>query len=195
MNEAPTTVAGSIPHSQRPSLKERVKAEARSYLLISAYLWVFLITLTTYRALVQQEYNVGYFQYGFSLVEALVLAKLIIIGRVLRIGERFQESPLIVTTLYKTMCFGLLVVLVNIMEHVVVGLWHGEGVHDIAQRVVARGKWEILCRVVMMIMVFLPLFATWEIGRIVGEGRLFDLFFRRRTAAGARPTGSGAPSP
>lgn len=175
---------GTPPHAHLP-LKARLLAETKSYLMIAAYLWVFLITLTTYRALVQQEYNVGYFQYGFSLVEALVLAKLIIIGRAMHIGERFRDRPLIVSTLYKTLCFGLLVAVVNVLEHVAVGLWHGEGADAIVQRIFSRGKWEILCRVVMMVMVFLPLFATWEIGRFVGEGKLFNLFFRSRGAVAA----------
>jgi hypothetical protein len=191
MSHAPASTSTGTPLPARPSLKARLLAETKSYLMIAAYLWVFLITLTTYRALVQQEYNVGYFQYGFSLVEALILAKLIIIGRVMNIGERFRDRPLIVTTLYKTLCFGLLVVVVSILEHVAAGLWHGEGASDIAQRVVSRGKWEILCRVVMMIMVFLPMFATWEIGRFVGEGKLFNLFFRSRTATSAAGTGRG----
>jgi len=157
-------------------------AETKAYVFISAYLWIFLSTLTAYRELVQMEYNVGYFPYGFSLVEALVLGKLIVIGRVLNVGERFRNMPLIVPTLYKTLCFGLLVVLFSVAEHVVAGLWHHEGVQAITDRVLSRGKWEILCRLVMMVMVFAPMFATWELGRLVGEGTLFNLFFRRRAA-------------
>ena len=163
-----------------PSLKSRMLAETKAYPFIAGYLWLFLSTLTAYRQLVQMEYGVGYMQYGFSLVEALVLGKLIMIGRMLKLGDRFKDRPLIVPTLYKTLCFSLLVVLFNTTEHVVVGLWHREDAAAIAQRVLGLGKWEILCRVVMMVMVFAPMFATWELGRMVGEGTLFRLFFRRR---------------
>lgn len=162
------------------TFKTRLMAETKSYLLIAAYLWIFLATLTTYRQLVQMEDHVSYAHYGWSLVEALILAKLIVIGRVMNLGERFRNRPLIVPTIHKTVCFGLLVVAFTAAEHTAVGLWHHEGAAQIYDRIFGLGKWEILCRLVMMIIVFAPMFATWEIGRYVGEGRLFKLFFQRR---------------
>jgi len=39
------------------------------------------------------------------VLEALVLAKVILIGDVLRLGRRFEDKPLIVPTLYKTVVF------------------------------------------------------------------------------------------
>jgi len=32
-----------------------------------------------------------------------------------------------------------------------------------------------------VILAFVPLFAVWETGRVLGEGKLFELFFKRRT--------------
>ncbi len=174
---ASTRASGANP---RPPLKARLLAETKTYLLIAAYLWIFLATLTTYRQLVQMEDHVSYVHYGWSLIEALILAKLIVIGRVMNLGERFRNRPLIVPTIHKTVCFGLLVVACTAVEHIVVGLWHHEGAAQIYDRIFALGKWEILCRLVMMIIVFAPMFATWELGRYVGEGKIFKLFFKRR---------------
>ncbi|MBL9148168.1 MAG: hypothetical protein JNM94_05675 [Phycisphaerae bacterium] len=169
--------------TEKPTLKARLLAETKTYLFIAAYLFLFLSALTAYRQFVQLEYGVAYVEYGFSLIEALVLGKLIVIGRVLNLGERFLDRPLIIPTLYKTLCFGVLVVIFSVLERIIGGLWHHKEMHEILDSIVSRGKWEILCRVTMLVMVFLPMFATWEIGRFVGEGKLFKLFFHRRADA------------
>ncbi len=177
----------------RKSLKERVIAETKAYLMVSAYLAVFLAVFVNYRMLVLREYNVAYFQFGFAIVEALILGKLIIIGRALGFGRRFDQRPLIVPTLYKTLCFGVLVVAFNILEHVLTGALHKEGAEAVYEGVVARGKWEILARLLMMVTAFLPLFATWEIGRVMGEGTLVRLFFGHRTAGAQSGAERGKP--
>jgi hypothetical protein len=165
---------------EKAGLKARLLAETKTYLLICAYLALFLAAFTNYRRLVLREYQVGYVEYGFSVIEALILGKLIIIGRALRVGERFAHRPLIIPTLYKTLCFGVLVVIFTMLEHTVVGLWHRESAGVIVERMFSLGKWEILARVLMMVTALAPLFATWEVARCMEEGWLFRLFFKRR---------------
>jgi hypothetical protein len=162
------------------SFKERLVEELRAYAVLTAYFIVFLSAFTTYRRLVLKEYQVGYVEYGFSVIEGLILGKLILIGRALHVGERFGRRPLIIPALYKTFCFGVLVVLFNILEHAVVGLFHVECVHAIVERILSIGKWEILARLLVMITALGPLFATSEIGNYLGKGRLFQLFFERQ---------------
>lgn len=168
------------------SLKERLIAETKTYLLVSAYMILFLAAFTNYRRLVLKQYHLGYLEYGFSIIEGLILGKLIIIGRVLHVGERFGRRPLIIATMYKTLCFGALVVLFNLLEHAVVGLWHHESLQAITERVFSLGKWEILARVLMMVTALAPLFATWEIGKFMGEGKLFRIFFHCSEVASDR---------
>jgi len=43
--------------------------------------------------------------YGFAVIEALVLAKVIMIGEVARLGRGLERKPLIYPTLYKTVVF------------------------------------------------------------------------------------------
>jgi len=44
------------------------------------------------------EYQIAYLHYGVSVVEALVLAKVILIGEALRLGRGLEDKPLIVPT-------------------------------------------------------------------------------------------------
>jgi len=39
---------------------------------------------------------------------------------------------------------------------------------------------ELLARVIMLIIAFVPFFAFWEIGRVLGPRKLSALFFSRR---------------
>lgn len=169
----------------KTGIKAKVVSETRDMLMLSAYLAVLFCTFRTYRALVSAEYHVNYFHYGVSLFEAIVLAKVILIGRFLRIGERFGDRALIIPTIYKTLTFGVFVLAFAVLEEVVEGLWHRESAHAIIRKIVVIGPWEILARVVIVLTALVPLFAAEEIGRILGEGRLFELFFKRKSERGA----------
>ena len=75
-------------------------------MLVATFLFFFFGSFTTYRRLVLAEYQIGYFEYGWALLKALVLAKVILIGEILHLGERFHDRPLLVSTLWKTLMFG-----------------------------------------------------------------------------------------
>ena len=169
----------------KAGIRGKVATETKHMLILTAYLAVLFCTFRTYRALVSAEYHVNYFHYGVSLFEAAVLAKVILIGRFLRIGERFGDRPLIIPTFYKTLTFGVFVLAFAVLEDVVDGLWHRESAHAIIRKVVVVGPWEIAARVVIVLTALVPLFAAEEIGRTLGEGRLLELFFKRRSKTAA----------
>jgi hypothetical protein len=165
---------------QKTGTKARLTAEAKKTFLVFIYLAVFLGAFRTYRRLLMAEYGIDYFEYGYSIVEALVLAKVIVVGTVPRVGERFRDRPLIVPTLYKTLCFSLFLLAFSVVEHLIVGWFHGKATTVIANEFLDRGTWEILNQVLVKSLALLPLVAIWEVGRVLREGKLFELFFTRR---------------
>ena len=165
--------------SKKPGLKQRIRHEMQEYLLIAAYLAAFLLSLTTYRRLILAEYHVSYFNYGWAIMESMILAKVILIGQVLHVGERFGDRPLVVATLWKTFMFSLLVAAFVVVEHVVTALIHHRPVAEEFQFTGGQG-YEILARVQLMVVAFIPFFAFREIAGVLGEGKLLDLFFRKR---------------
>ena len=130
-----------------------------------------------------EEYHVGYFTYGYGLIEALVLAKVIVVGERLQLGERFADWPLIFPTLYKAILFGLFVLAFSILEHFITGFIDGQDLAGVFQEFVNRRRYEILARILVMFVTFIPFFAFGEAARALGEVKLFELFFRRRAAA------------
>jgi hypothetical protein len=160
--------------------KRKVLHEMIEYYINFIYLAVFLGLFTWYRRLILAEYQISYVNYGVTLIEALVLAKVIMIGDVLRLGRGFEEKPLIFPTIYKTVVFSVWVWLFNVVEHTVRGLLRGEGLAGGIEEIVGRGKYELLARCMVIFFAFIPFFAFRELGQLLGEGKLREMFFRRR---------------
>jgi hypothetical protein len=172
----------SSPGGKHENLKKRLTHEMESYAVISVYLAVFLFSFATYRRLLMAEYDLGYFQVGWVVVEALILGKIVLIGEALHVGERLQNRRLFVSVLWKTFTFSLLVLAFKILEHVVSALLHHKPLGEVFDLSGGRGI-EILSRVELMAVTFVPFFAFRELGRVLGEGKLVEIFFRKRTGA------------
>ena len=174
--------------------------EAKTMLILFVYLFLFFGAFTIYGRLMLAEYGIAYMQYGYNFIEALVLSKVIVLGRFLRLGERFHHRALIVPTLYKTLWFSGLILAFSIVEHLISGWLHGKPISVVIQEIPDAGLPLILAHSLVKVLALVPLFAVIELGGVVGEGQLFELFFRRRTnrksdtPSGAIPSPEGKPA-
>ena len=113
-----------------------------------------------------------------------MLGKVILLGEVFHLGDRFHGKPLIVPTLYRTVSFSVLVLVFAVAEHFVKGFIHGENIAAIVGNLAAKDGADIAARILVMFIAFIPMFAIWEISNLFGEGKLFELFLERGVAAG-----------
>lgn len=169
----------------KASLKERAIEEFKIYWIVAFYLWLFLGSFTIYRRLVLAETGSAYLHYGIALVEALVIAKVVLIGNMFGFSRRFEDRPLIFPVLYKSILFGVLVVLFGVVEHLVDGLIHKEGLAGGVRRMAEIGGDEFAARALILIVAFVPFFAFSEIGRVLGVDKLAAMFIGKREAAQA----------
>jgi hypothetical protein len=178
----------STGHAEAKSLKERAWEEFKAYWLITVYLWLFLGSFTVYRRLILDETGVPYLHYGIALVEAMVIAKVVLIGRIFGFTRRFDHLPLVVPVVYKSLLFALLVLGFGLLEKTLDGLIHREGVLSGLQKIAEVGAYEIGARTLMLTVALVPFCAFSELGRVMGMNRLGSLFFGRRDgeAAGTR---------
>ncbi len=171
--------------------KQKIGHELVEYWINSLYLFLFFGVFTLYRKLVLAEYKVSYLLYGLALFEALILAKVIMIGNLLGLSRPLQDKPLIFPTLYKTVVFTLFAGVFSVLEHVTEGLLHGEGLAGGIHEFTSNG-YEVLARGLVLFFAFIPFFAFKELGRVLGEGKIAGLFFRGRTATECSPSKDGA---
>ena len=95
-----------------------------------------------------------------SLVEALALTKAIVLGNALGIGDHFRNRPLIVSTLYKRLRFGILILGFAFLENLIAGWWCGKNSSAVLQSILEDGLAELLTRVLVVILAPAPLFAV-----------------------------------
>jgi hypothetical protein len=169
-------------HQGSASLKLKAIEEFKIFWAIAIYLAVMLGAFASYRRFVLSESGISYLHYGGAVVEALILAKVILIGQALGLGKRVEGAPLIVSAIFKSLIFGVFVALFGILEHAIEGLLHHHAWNQIVHELFSTGREEILARTVVMIVTFIPFFAFWEIDRVLGKGKLVALFFRTRPA-------------
>jgi hypothetical protein len=166
----------------KAGLKERAIEEFKLFWIIALYLWVFLGSFTIYRRLIIAETGAAYLHYGIALIEALIIAKVILIGKLFGFSRRFEDKPLIVPVLYKSILFGVLVMLFGVLERLVEGWFRKQGLVGGLMEIGELGDYEIGARALMLIVAFVPFFAFGEIGRVIGPERLGQMFFSKRKA-------------
>lgn len=172
-------------------LKVRAKEELRSFLILTLYLWVLFGSFIVYRRLVTAEASISYLHYGIALIEALIVAKVILIANLFGFTRRFEDRRLIVPVLYKTILFGVLVILFGVVEHLIEGWFRGEGLFGGLRALKQTGADELEARVLVLMVALVPLIAFSEISRALGPGKLSAMFFSKgdRSAGGATPGG------
>src|SRR5271167_4422824 len=159
-------------------LKQTIRHESGELFWIFLYLALFFCILSTYTMLLLDEFHVKYFTYGASLVNALVLSKVILLVEHARLGKRHENKPLIFSALYKAFLFGLLAVALHILEEIIKSIWQGQDLAGAFHELTSRRINEVLIRNLVIFCAFIPFFTFREMRRILGEGKLFDLFFR-----------------
>ena len=164
-------------------LKARALEEFKLYWVCAAYLFVALGSFMLYRRLILAEAGLPYLNYGVAAIEAMIIAKVVLIGRALKVGTRFESRPLVISVAYKSIMFGLVVLAFGIVERLVTGLFQHKSLPDIVRNLEEIGIYELLARMLMMMIAFIPMFAFWELGRVIGGVRLKGLFFGNGEAA------------
>jgi hypothetical protein len=125
--------------------------------------------------------------FGFALVEAIIIAIVMLIGGAFAFARRFEDGLLALAAAYKSVLFCLLVMLFNIAERLVVGWFHHKGPFGGWREIADVGIYEIGARMLMLTMAFVPFFALREVGRVLGMQRQSAMFFARPHTPAADP--------
>lgn len=159
--------------------KRKVVDEMVEYYLNFVYLAFFLVAFAWYRRLILAEYDILYLNYWAPLIEAAVLAKVIMVGDMLRFGRGLERRPLLVPTLLRTVVFSVWVAVFSLLERTVRGLLRGEGLAAGVVDLANKGRNELLAECIVIFCAFVPFFAFKELEEVLGKEKLRELFWRR----------------
>jgi len=166
--------------NKKENLKKKIAHEMGEYLINVCYLTLVFAAFTQYRRLLLAAHDITYTDYGVAVIEALILAKVIMIGEAVRLGRGLEQKPLIYPTLYKTFVFTVFVGVFKVIEHIIKGLWNGSGLTAGLVDFLGKGSNELLANSLVVFVAFIPFFAIKELGRVFGEDKLRALIFKRR---------------
>jgi hypothetical protein len=165
--------------AKHDTLKQKAARELRLFIIVTVYLVFLLGSFTLYRRLTYAELGISYLTYGFKLIEALVIAKVILIGEALGLGRSYEKRPLIVSVAAKTVLFTILILVFNVLEQAVEARIHGMAWGPAFLSFRDKGIDEMLARTLVLVIALIPFFAFLELNRVLGPGKLASLFFSR----------------
>ncbi len=167
----------------KATLRQRAMHELIEFAILTAYLYITLGAVILVKASVLHDYGIGSAIWGIAIVKAAVLAKFMLIGHAMKIGERHSSRPLIWPTLHKALAFLVLLIVLTIIEEVVVGLFHHQTVGASLNELFGAKLDETLAGIFILFLVLIPYFAFRVLGDALGESRLVRMFFVERESA------------
>jgi len=170
-------MAGNV--QKTGSWKDKFFHGMAEYVINAIYLALVFAAFTQYRRLVLAAHDIIYTNYWVAVIQALILGKVIMIGAVFRLGRSLEQRPLIYSTLYKAVVFTFLVLVFNLIEHVIKGLWTGKGLAGGFAEFLDRWPHELLAGSLVIFVALIPFFAFKELGRVLGKEKIGALFFRK----------------
>jgi hypothetical protein len=172
-------------NASKPTLKQKVWHGIKEYLVISLYLWVIFGLFVLYQSVILAQHDIPYAMHGFALINALALAKVMLVAREFNFADNFKNAPLIIPTLFKSAAFAVVLGCFKILEAIGVGLYHGRSVSESIIEVGGGSTEGILVLMVLLGVQLIPFFGFTELRRVFGEGKLERLFFTSRHPADA----------
>ena len=164
------------------SLKQKALEEVKRLLVITAYLWALLSVFEVHRLGVLRAQHIPYsYRVGFFLINPLVLAKVILIADALHAGRRAAGATMLAAVTIKSGIFAMILICFNIVEDILVGLFHGKTVAESLPELAGGALEGQLIVGPMIFVVLIPFFGFAELRRAIGQDAFDDLVFRRKT--------------
>jgi|ERR1700728_1870887 len=157
------------------TLKRKVTQEFGQLTSLTVYLGVFFCVLDTYSMLLMNKFHIAYFAYGTALVNALLVAKVILIGEAINLGGRFEQKPVLCSAIAKATMFAWLVFVLHLLEEMLKNLLVGKTVTAVFEDIRLD---DLLMRTIVIVCAFVPLFIFREVRRVVGRDVLRNILLR-----------------
>jgi magnesium-transporting ATPase (P-type) len=155
--------------------KEKAKHEFIEFLVIAGYLAFFFCSLATYTMLLMKRYEGSYFSYGFAILNALVIGKVILIGQMMNLGRGSEARPMYQSILFKAFIFSLVVFAFHIVEEFVKRVIQGEPAGTLLHNLDLD---KLSARTIVIFCALIPLFTFTEFRRALGEEKIYGLLMK-----------------
>lgn len=163
--------------SERVGLKKKAVHELKDFAEVFLYLAFFFCAVSTYRMLLLSDFRDSYLNYSFALINAFVIAKIILIGEYTHLGAGTESRSLLASSVWKAFLFGLLAFGFHVVEEGIKHSVHGRAFSEVFRDLQAK---VLLARSIVVFCTFIPLIAFRALRRVLGEDEFNALFFHKK---------------
>jgi hypothetical protein len=177
-----------ISEQQKRKAKEKVTTELKRTIAIAVYLWVLFSMFEIHRYAILRgvtHASISTYRIGFAAINALIVAKFILIGEAAHLGDTLRQRRVIYSVVYKSAIFALFVVACSVIEGVIVGLIHGSSIGASIPRMGGGGLLGMVLVAIMVSIVLIPFFLYTELRLLMGKEKLHSMILQKRPRADA----------
>jgi hypothetical protein len=143
--------------SKTAAVRDKAITELREFAILAAYFYIAFTALLFFKSAILHGEGIDWVPSGFAAIKAALVAKFLLIGRAMHVGERYQTRPLIWQTLYSSVAFLALVVILDLIEEITLGLIHGR---TVGQTIAGLGGGTLEQMIATLVIVFLLFFTA-----------------------------------
>jgi hypothetical protein len=165
--------------------------ELKSFAGIVLYLWVVFGLYVLNESIILGKEHIPFASHAFALINAVVLGKVLLVAEDMKFADRFKQEPLVFPIVYKAFAFAVLFVVFHVAESELSGLFHGRSAIESFPTIGGGTMKGIVCIIAILFVSLLPFFAFREVGRVIGEDRLWALLFKRGAVASELQSAQG----
>jgi len=143
-------------------------------------LWVVLTLFALHESIVLAKHEIDYRGYGMALINAWVLAKVMLVAEDLKLGTRwFEHHRLMYRILSRSVLFALVFMGVHAAERLLIGWWRGKTIVESIPQIGGGSVAGVLSVGAILSVALIPFFALRALEQTLGPGVLRVLLARR----------------
>lgn len=159
----------------------RVKASAIRFLIMFAYLLVAFTLFQMHEYVILEEHGLPYTRFGFAVVNAFVLAKVMLLGEEFNLGQWSPHWPRIYPILGRSALYTVLFIVFDVVEKTLRGVIEGKTIVASLPHEAGGVTASIILGVILFVML-VPFFSFAELSRAFGRANVRRVFFARNGA-------------
>ncbi len=172
------------PSRSSRSVKGRLLHEATRFGLMFVYLWLVFGLFVLFERIIRGQMGLGFQAQGFALINALVLAKVMLIAEDLNVDRGTRGRPIAISALGEAALFAVVFIGFHILERLAVGLLHGSTLAGSVPAIGGGGFAGLATVAAILFIVLIPYFAFRDIARALAPGQMRRLLLARPVATG-----------
>jgi hypothetical protein len=146
--------------------------QVRQFVWIFLYLWVLFALFVMNEIVVLNQHGMTVAMHGFAVINAFILAKVMLVVEDLDLGRWLQEKPRIYPIIFEAFLIAAMFLAFHVIERMAMGVIHGKPLRDSVPSIGGGGFLGTVCVALVLFVSLIPFFAFKHLSRAIGPGRV-----------------------